>query len=155
MKPDDLEDDVEPPEGDAWFTATKKPVEIEARGPYTDPTVVETIEGDFEVTESYVEQHDGYYIIRGVQGELYPCGADIFHETYDIGTYDATIEDAAENIEDAIESLNETMRAASTHVSHDEIRPSAKKAFDNAQEALKTLIDAHPNYVQEEPNDDD
>lgn len=25
----------------------------------------------------------GYYIIRGVKGELYPCRADIFEETYE------------------------------------------------------------------------
>ena len=66
-----------------WSTARKKPVEIEYAGPFTDPDVVETIEGDFEVDEEYIGQHGGYVIIRGVEGELYPCALDIFEDTYD------------------------------------------------------------------------
>ena len=67
---------------DDWFAVEKKPVQVEARGPYHDPQVVETLEGDFEVDEDYIDEHGGFYIIRGVEGELYPCGADIFRETY-------------------------------------------------------------------------
>lgn len=37
---------------------------------------VETLEGEYEVTEND-------YIIKGVQGEFYPCKPDIFHETYE------------------------------------------------------------------------
>jgi DNA-directed RNA polymerase subunit RPC12/RpoP len=65
-----------------WQTARKKPVEVEYRGPYTDPEVVETIEGDFEVDEEYIDEHGGYVIIRGVEGEVYPCALDIFEDTY-------------------------------------------------------------------------
>lgn len=72
------------PETNRWYPVRKRPVEVEARGPYYDPQVVETIEGDFEVSESYVRSHGGYYLIRGVEGEIYPCGADIFRETYEI-----------------------------------------------------------------------
>ena len=64
-----------------WRTVRKKPVEVEARGPYDDPTVVETLEGDFEVDEDYAAQ--GFYIVRGVEGEEYPCRSDIFHDTYE------------------------------------------------------------------------
>jgi len=67
---------------DRWRKARKKPVEVEFRGPYNDPDTIETIEGDFEVDEEYIEEHDGYVIIRGVEGEVYPCGLDIFRETY-------------------------------------------------------------------------
>ena len=66
-----------------WFQVRKKPVEVEARGPYFTTDQVETLEGDHEVSEEYIEEHGGYYIIRGVEGELYPCAADIFEQTYD------------------------------------------------------------------------
>lgn len=66
-----------------WRKARKKPVEIEYRGPYHDTDTIETIEGDFEVDEEYIEKHGGYVIIRGVEGEIYPCGLDIFQETYE------------------------------------------------------------------------
>jgi len=69
---------------DTWTPARKKPVEVEFRGPYTDPQVVETIEGDFEVDEEYIEEHGGYVIIKGVEGEVYPCGLDIFEATYSV-----------------------------------------------------------------------
>lgn len=63
-----------------WFDVQKRPVVVEARGPYYDPTTVETLEGEFEVTDEYAER--GFYIIRGVEGEVYPCQYDIFHDTY-------------------------------------------------------------------------
>lgn len=65
-----------------WFDIEKKPVEVKARGPYYDTTVVETLEGYFEIDEEYAE--DGFYIIRGVDGEIYPCQYDIFHDTYEV-----------------------------------------------------------------------
>lgn len=68
---------------DEWKPARKKPVEVEYQGPFTDPSVVGTIEGTFEVDEEYIDEHGGYVIIRGVDGEVYPCALDIFEETYD------------------------------------------------------------------------
>lgn len=65
-----------------WKRATKRPVAVEYMGPYIDPQVVETLEGDFEVDDEYIDEHGGYVIIRGVEGEVYPCGLDIFRETY-------------------------------------------------------------------------
>jgi hypothetical protein len=75
--------DTSPNATERWRTARKKPVEIEFRGPYTDTDTIETIEGDFAVDEEYIDQHDGYVIIRGVGGEVYPCGLNIFRETYE------------------------------------------------------------------------
>ena len=37
---------------------------------------VSTLEGTYTVTEND-------YVIRGVQGEYYPCKPDIFYETYE------------------------------------------------------------------------
>lgn len=38
---------------------------------------IKTLEGNMRVS-------DGDFIIRGVQGEFYPCKPDIFHETYEL-----------------------------------------------------------------------
>jgi len=38
--------------------------------------VIKTLEGDMVARK-------GDYIIKGVQGEIYPCKANIFEETYD------------------------------------------------------------------------
>lgn len=54
----------------------KKPVTIEAY--QTDEEVeIETLEGTMTANK-------GDYIIKGIQGELYPCKPDIFNQTYDI-----------------------------------------------------------------------
>lgn len=71
-------------DGREWHEATKRPVTVEWCGPFEDPGVVETLEGDFEVSEQYIEEHGGFVIIRGVRGEVYPCALDIFHDTYKI-----------------------------------------------------------------------
>jgi hypothetical protein len=42
---------------------------------------IKTLEGDHHVS-------DGDYVIRGVQGELYPCKPDIFEQTYERVTTD-------------------------------------------------------------------
>jgi len=39
--------------------------------------VIQTIEGRMEASP-------GYWIVRGVQGEIYPVRADIFKQTYEI-----------------------------------------------------------------------
>lgn len=46
----------------------------------TGKTVVKTMEG-----HSY-DVPIGYIIIRGVQGEYYPCESEIFEKTYDVIT---------------------------------------------------------------------
>jgi len=67
---------------DEWRQAEKKPVQIEFRGPYYTEDEIETIEGDFEIDEEYLDEHNGYVVIKGVQGEIYPCALDVFEETY-------------------------------------------------------------------------
>jgi len=52
----------------------KRPVEIEAT-PMPAPFEVETPEGT-------MEGNQGDILIRGVDGELYPCDAGIFYRTY-------------------------------------------------------------------------
>ena len=39
--------------------------------------VIKTLEGNMKVSK-------GDFIIKGVQGESYPCKPDIFHATYDL-----------------------------------------------------------------------
>lgn len=67
-----------------WFGARKLPVEVEAAGPFRHLGVVETLEGDFGIDREYIREHGGYYLVRGVQGEVYPCAEDVFEETYDV-----------------------------------------------------------------------
>lgn len=38
---------------------------------------VKTLEGDMNVS-------DGDYLIKGIQGEVYPCKPDIFEATYEV-----------------------------------------------------------------------
>ena len=44
--------------------------------PFTGDLVIKTLEGDMHVSS-------GDYIIKGVQGEFYPCKPDIFAATYE------------------------------------------------------------------------
>lgn len=72
-----------------WIKARKKPVAVEFKGPFYDPRVVETLEGNFNVDQDYIDEHEGYVVIKGVEGEIYPCGYKIFLDTYTvIGTSD-------------------------------------------------------------------
>lgn len=45
-------------------------------GVYHDALVIETLEGDMKASV-------GDWVIKGVQGELYPCKPDIFELTYE------------------------------------------------------------------------
>lgn len=38
---------------------------------------------DIPTLEGLMRANEGDYIIRGIQGELYPCKPDIFKETYE------------------------------------------------------------------------
>lgn len=53
----------------------KKPVVVEAY--QTD------VEMEIETLEGTMKANKGDFIIRGVQGEVYPCKEDIFYETYE------------------------------------------------------------------------
>ena len=44
--------------------------------PISEKLIIPTLEGDHEASV-------GDYIIKGVQGEFYPCKPDIFKQTYE------------------------------------------------------------------------
>jgi hypothetical protein len=56
-----------------WYR--KKPVEVQA--------VLLDAEVEVHTREGVVKGYPGDYIIQGIQGEIYPCGRDIFHKTYE------------------------------------------------------------------------
>lgn len=39
---------------------------------------------DIKTLEGTMRAHSGDYIIKGVNGEIYPCKADIFEKTYEL-----------------------------------------------------------------------
>ena len=61
---------------DQWPEDNSRP----DKGTYIDPAtgdfMIRTLEGDMRATY-------GDYIIKGVQGEFYPCRDDIFEDTYE------------------------------------------------------------------------
>ena len=59
-----------------WQKFRKKPIIIEACQT-KEELIVETLAGK-------VEAGVGWWIIRGVEGELYPCRPDIFEKTYEL-----------------------------------------------------------------------
>lgn len=76
----------------------KKPVEIEAvqLDPQNAFTVLDEVGGELEMTddgtptalliptlEGIMRAEIGDYIIRGVEGEFYPCKPKIFEKTYE------------------------------------------------------------------------
>lgn len=61
-------------EEDKFEKYEKLPVEVEAY--QTD------VEGDIETLEGIMHASKGDYIIKGVDGEYYPCKPDIFKKTY-------------------------------------------------------------------------
>lgn len=70
----DIDTDTES-DADEWREARKKPVTIEYRN-VTEREEIHTREGT-------IVAEPGDYIIRGVEGEVYPIDADIFEKTYD------------------------------------------------------------------------
>jgi hypothetical protein len=60
-----------------WKPARKKPVRVEYREVRGETETIETLEGTLEA------KADEHYIIRGVEGEIYPIEKDVFEETYE------------------------------------------------------------------------
>jgi len=58
-----------------WKKYRKKPVVIEA-ALIDAPITVPTLEGD-------MQGNVGDYLIKGIEGELYPCKPGIFEKTYE------------------------------------------------------------------------
>jgi len=71
-----LDGDEIDPDDLAWHDAKKKPVVVQAT-PMPAPFTVETKEGT-------MQGDTGDVLIKGVEGELYPCDAKIFGETYEL-----------------------------------------------------------------------
>lgn len=81
----------------------KKPVVIQAY-----PTDVEL---DIETLEGTHHASVGDYIIRGVQGELYPCKPEIFKETYeDVTDEELDLHQDFTEYEELITTMNEDAR---------------------------------------------
>ena len=62
--------------GSQFRTYRKRPVSVLAKK-MKHEFEVETLEG-------WMRGKAGDYLIRGVEGELYPCDAQIFHKTYEV-----------------------------------------------------------------------
>ena len=60
-----------PTEGEAYIVTKQKP-----KGKHVTALSIWTLEGTMEAS-------DGDFIIRGVEGEFYPCKPDIFRKTYE------------------------------------------------------------------------
>lgn len=60
--------------GDAWISDAAWQV---GKGRPITQVKIHTLEGDMYAS-------DGDYIIRGIQGEFYPCKKDIFEQTYEL-----------------------------------------------------------------------
>lgn len=60
-----------------WFRARKRPVVVNVREPIDPPEEIHTREGTIVATEDDL-------VIRGVEGEIYPIGREIFAKTYDV-----------------------------------------------------------------------
>jgi hypothetical protein len=63
--------------GDAYFD----PIPEENRGDLSDPDATAAVFDKLHST--WVLLYNGDWVIRGVQGELYPCRADVFEATYE------------------------------------------------------------------------
>jgi hypothetical protein len=60
--------------GTDWDWYTKRPIPIKA-AELTEEVEIHTREG-------ILRAYSGDFILQGVQGEIYPCGREIFFKTY-------------------------------------------------------------------------
>jgi len=73
-----------------WKKCRKKPIVVEFREviPNADEMRGDFTEHPYEQIHTREGVLNGYpdkdFIIRGIRGELYPIGKDIFYETYDV-----------------------------------------------------------------------
>lgn len=76
----------------------------------TSEPKISTLEGDMLIS-------DGDYIIKGVQGEFYPCKPDIFVATYEKADKpNLLVKFSASDIEDIIERFSKKLEEALTEV---------------------------------------
>jgi hypothetical protein len=141
---------------DEWKDCQKTEV-VEAKGPFTDPQVVNTMEGDYEVDEEYIEEHGGYYLMRGVEGEVYPCARDVFEQSYEyvehhMGTTDGDeyepgdVADAVFYFVQTIALIKKTIEPLG--------KEDADKLSEEDKEALETLDDIIKGFQRDDDDDD-
>jgi len=100
----------------SWREFHKKPVQIEAT-PMPTQFTVETLEGTMEGSR-------GDVLICGVEGELYPCDAEIFYQTYiadetEVPQYTETeLRDLADELEAKATDVDEMERATDSATAH-------------------------------------
>lgn len=75
-----------PVDKENWKPARKIPLEVDYKGPFYTTQAIETLEGEFEIDQEYASK--GYVLIRGVEGEVYPCRLDVFKRTYQYAPFD-------------------------------------------------------------------
>ncbi len=61
-----------------WRKCRKKPIVVEFREVQGEKEVIETREG------TLTAYRDKEFVIKGLRGEIYPIGKDIFHKSYDV-----------------------------------------------------------------------
>lgn len=108
-------------DGDLKFSDGKFYVPEWAEKAYNEGVIFFKEEGEMYIKTLEGEHHAsvGDYIIRGVNGELYPCKPDIFEKTYDIAGADDKF-----NFGKALELLKEgkkVCRAGWKHRASDEL----------------------------------
>jgi len=59
-----------------WRKCRKKPIEVEF--------FIASNDMDIETLNGIVKADKGEIIMRGVNGEIYPCKPDIFEKTYEV-----------------------------------------------------------------------
>lgn len=59
-----------------------------------------------------------------------------------------------EDVDEALEDLEDAMAAGERTLGHDEVRPSATMLAHRTRDAYRTLVEAHPRYQLQEGGDD-
>lgn len=65
------------------FTGSGKFAALDPEDRTDDPELTAEVFAGDELHNTWVGVYTGQWIIRGAQGELYPCAADVFAATYE------------------------------------------------------------------------
>lgn len=88
-----------------WKPCRKKPVLVEFRDAVPGETV--------ETREGILTAEEGDYIIRGVEGDVYPVGREVFNKTYDLTGAQGMTEEKQKEVKATMDSL--ALRIAEAH----------------------------------------
>ncbi|WP_330630705.1 hypothetical protein [Halocatena halophila] len=114
------------PERFSWDDAWKKPVKVQAV-PLMMSFEVETMEGTMEAER-------GDILIRGVEGELYPCDKNIFSQTYTTDESAVAKYTDGDIISARRELFDHTLRHVSTGVTDTDARAGVRAFIDLLRE---------------------